>query len=759
MSKKRKRYTPKQEIVGIIIIAISAFIAVGIFTDAAGMVGNKFREICFGLFGLFAYILPPIGIVFGIYVSFFGEKFMHKGTVICTIIISVCIFCIVHLAFSHQITAANYPEYISKSFTLGIESKIGAGAVASLLQYPLFLLFGKIGSYILLGSSILVCILIITNISLRQIQKNIGSRLQERRQLHSSTKSRKQELLKDEGENQKGFAGMKMYTLEDGSVKKLQPLDSDRELDFIPGLPNANSLYYRPGRKQSQKESVDIETETVSIKNEIQNRHFVKGSYKIPPISMLSMPESREYRKQRADSRINANNLERTFEDFGIHAKVINSTTGPAITRFEVQPAPGVKVSRIINLADDIALSLAASKVRIEAPIPGKNAIGIEVPNKERMPVMLREVLDCSEFKNAPSKVSVALGKDIAGRNVIIDLSEMPHLLIAGTTGSGKSVCISTLILSILFKADPSEVKMIMIDPKLVELSCFNGIPHLHIPVVTDAKKAAGALNWALSEMTRRYQVFAEKGAKEITKYNDILTMLGEEKLPWIIVIIDELADLMMVAPREVEDAICRIAQMGRAAGIHLVVATQRPSVDVITGLIKANFPSRIALAVSSQTDSRTILDQGGAEKLLGKGDMLFHTISLPKPIRIQGAFVSDPEVEAVIEYIKSSSAPPKYDEEAIDTIQKLSEGKDSKKSEDSDEDDLLKEAIMLCVEAGQASTSLLQRRFRIGYSRAARLMDEMEAMGIISAQDGSRPRNVLITKMQLSELFGKQES
>ena len=430
-----------------------------------------------------------------------------------------------------------------------------------------------------------------------------------------------------------------------------------------------------------------------------------------------------------------------------MEAKVNQVTVGPTITRYEIQPSPGVKVSKIVNLTDDIALSLAAKSIRMEAPIPGKSAIGIEVPNEIPSMVGLREVLESAEFKKFDSPLAMALGKDISGKPIIGDIGKMPHLLIAGSTGSGKSVCVNTLISSILYKAKPDEVKLLLIDPKVVELANYNGIPHLLIPVVTDPKKAANALNWAVAEMNKRYKMFAEKGVKDITSYNEKC----EEKLPKIVIIIDELADLMMASANDVEDYICRLAQMARAAGMHLIVATQRPSVDVITGVIKANIPSRIAFAVSSQTDSRTILDMGGAEKLLGKGDMLFYPLGASKPVRIQGAFISEHESQNIIDFVKAQvKEEVKYEENIMDTISKVNMEKSS------DEDELLSEAIEFVVESGQGSASMLQRKFKIGFNRAARLIDSMEERGIVGPNEGSKPRKVLMSKQDLQNLEGE---
>lgn len=445
-----------------------------------------------------------------------------------------------------------------------------------------------------------------------------------------------------------------------------------------------------------------------------------------------------------------AKKLEDTLKSFGVDARVINISRGPAVTRYEIQPSPGVKVSKIVNLSDDIALNLAAAGVRIEAPIPGKAAVGIEVPNKEMSAVLLKDIVESREFTKHPSKLVFSVGKDISGETVVADIGKMPHLLVAGATGSGKSVCINSLIMSILFKASPEEVKLLMVDPKVVELGIYNGIPHLLIPVVTDPKKAAGALNWAVQEMVNRYKLFADKGVRDLKGYNAMLKANDEPGiLPQIVIIVDELADLMMVAPNDVEDAICRLAQMARAAGMHLVIATQRPSVDVITGVIKANIPSRISFAVSSQVDSRTILDMSGAEKLLGKGDMLFYPVGEPKPIRVKGSFVSDTEVERVVEFIKTQSYTS-YDENIIEKINDQTTGNDDNPG---DNDELLNQVIDMVVEAGQASVSLVQRKFKVGYSRAARIIDQMEARNIVGRFEGSKPRQVLISKQQWMEM------
>lgn len=494
-----------------------------------------------------------------------------------------------------------------------------------------------------------------------------------------------------------------------------------------------------------------------------QNAQEMPGTYCFPPVTMLDAGKKANPVTETDELQTNGRVLVETLKSFGVQTKILDICRGPAVTRYELQPAAGVKISKITNLADDLAMNLAATGVRIEAPIPGKAAVGIEVPNKAKTVVRMRELIESNSFIRAKSKLTVALGRDIAGQVTVADLSKMPHMLIAGTTGSGKSVCINSLIISTLYKATPDEVRFLMIDPKVVELGIYNGIPHLLVPVVTDPRKAAGALNWAVTEMLGRYKLFAENNVRDLEGYNSLAHSIGYQdengqpmlKMPQIVIIIDELSDLMMAAPNEVEDAICRLAQMARAAGMHLVVATQRPSVDVVTGLIKANIPSRIAFAVSSAVDSRTILDGGGAEKLLGQGDMLFSPVGASKPVRIQGCYVSDSEIESIVEFVKKSRAID-YDENVISEIEKNAVTESAKSSDkggsDELQDPMMEEAIKCVVEAGQASTSLLQRRLRLGYARAGRLVDEMEQMGIVGPHEGSKPRQVLMTYGQWLE-------
>ena len=522
-----------------------------------------------------------------------------------------------------------------------------------------------------------------------------------------------------------------------------------------------------------ESESRSEETETPPVKPAESDARSgttsiakTKNGYQLPPLDLLTKGKGS---KKNNDAHIQEtiDRLQSTLDSFGVRAKVTDHSCGPAVTRFELQPEQGVKVSKIVGLADDIKLNLAAADIRIEAPIPGKAAIGIEIPNKENSAVMLRDLLETDTFQKFPSDIGFAVGKDISGQTVVADIAKMPHLLIAGATGSGKSVCINTIIMSILYKANPEDVKLIMIDPKVVELTAYNGIPHLMIPVVTDPKKAAGALNWAVIEMTKRYQLFAEYNVRNLKGYNkkveEVQAQVNKEeseikKLPQIVVIVDELADLMMVAHGDVEDAIVRLSQLARAAGIHLVIATQRPSVDVITGLIKANVPSRIAFAVSSLVDSRTILDMSGAEKLLGKGDMLFYPTGYPKPVRVQGAFVSDEEVSKVVDFLKEQSSEVTYDPEITSQIENSAAASSSAasasgtQSDNSGRDEYFKQAAELIIESEKASIGMLQRKCKVGFNRAARIMDQLAEAGVVGPDEGTKPRTILMSKEQFEE-------
>ena len=537
-------------------------------------------------------------------------------------------------------------------------------------------------------------------------------------------------------------------------------------------------------KKDNSEEAGDEIAEQLDRAVRSDNSQKEEKKYQFPPIQLLKPKLNSDDSDAMEEMQNNAKKLIDTLTSFGVKASIVNICRGPSVTRYELQPAPGVKISKITNLSDDIALSLAANGVRIEAPIPGKAAVGIEVPNKVVSMVTMRELIDSDKFRNSKSKLTTVLGRDISGEIVVTDLAKMPHLLIAGTTGSGKSVCVNSILMSILYKATPDEVKLLLIDPKMVEFSKYKGIPHLLIPVVSDAKKAAGALAWAVNEMLQRYKIFSEYDCKDIDSYNSLIEKnmnymeknppvvneegeevqpvlevnglpVAKEKMSRVVIAIDELADLMMAAPSEVEDSICRLAQMARAAGMHLILATQRPTVNVITGLIKANVPSRISLKVSSNTDSRTILDTGGGEKLIGRGDMLFSPVGAPKPIRVQGCYASDEEIEGVTHYIKKAYSA-QYNSEIEEKIKRIAaeeiaQGKksgdsDSSSDEGLDVDSKMEEAIKCVIEAGQASTSLLQRRLKVGYARAGRMIDDMEQMGVVGPHQGSKPRDVLMT-------------
>ncbi|WP_313132119.1 FtsK/SpoIIIE family DNA translocase [Anaerocolumna sp.] len=511
-------------------------------------------------------------------------------------------------------------------------------------------------------------------------------------------------------------------------------------------------------RSSSAKSSVagDGEVEPMNINQNLEE----KKEYIFPTVDLLTRPKANAKGMTDKDLKETALKLQKTLESFGVQVTITNVSCGPAVTRYELQPEQGVKVSKITSLADDIKLNLAAADIRIEAPIPGKAAVGIEVPNKENTMVMFRELIEANEFKKHPSDIAFAVGKDIGGQPIVTDIAKMPHLLIAGATGSGKSVCINTLIMSILYKSKPSDVRLIMVDPKVVELSVYNGIPHLLIPVVTDPKKASAALNWAVMEMTERYQKFAELGVRDIKGYNEKVSKVEEfndekyQKMPQIVIIVDELADLMMVAPGEVEDAICRLAQMARAAGLHLIIATQRPSVNVITGLIKANVPSRIAFSVSSAIDSRTIIDGSGAEKLLGKGDMLFFPSGYPKPIRVQGAFVSDKEVSAVVDFLTAQNSSAEYNEEVAQKITSVQANEASGSSPANDRDEYFMEAGKFIIEKDKASIGMLQRVYKIGFNRAARIMDQLAEAGVVGPEEGTKPRKVLMSLEEFEQFI-----
>ena len=746
--RKKKKESISTELVVAILIIISILLAVLIFTKS-GYIGENLSPMLGGLVGFMKYIIPVGTFAMAISIAYKNGEYMNKklmqyaGFILCICVI----LCIIQIFNGNLDENSEFWDFVGEAYNLG-ETNQGGGAVGAIIALPLIKLLGEIGAIILNSAVAIVLLAFMFGIKPTEIVVGISESLKEK-------VKKKNEDVKNEINNKKEKRKNKE---EKNKEKNIEDQITINIPDYIEekdeknkkcnnNIDEHNNLFKQEVEKKEEKTK---EVLTLEHAITIEDEH-----YEFPPIELLEKGEKQVLKGGKKSVTETASKLQKTLYSFGVSAKVEKVSVGPAITRYELKPAEGVRVSKIAKLADDIALNLAAETIRIEAPIPGKQAVGIEVPNKENEIVHLRDIIDSDEFKNSKSKLTMALGKNVAGEVVVTDISKMPHVLIAGSTGSGKSVCINTLITSIIYKAKPSEVKLVMIDPKVVELSVYNGIPHLLIPVVTDPKKAAGALSWAVQEMVNRYSLFAQKGVRDIKGYNaELEKEEGGEKLPQIVIIIDELADLMMVAPNDVEDAICRLAQMARAAGMHLVIATQRPSVDVITGIIKANIPSRIAFAVSSGVDSRTILDMVGAEKLLGKGDMLFAPIGMSKPIRVQGAFVSDKEVEKIVEYIKVNDSETAYREDIIKEIENNSKSdKELDNDPDDDTDPLLMEVIDTVVDLGQASTSFIQRRFKVGYARAGRIIDQMEQRGIISGYEGSKPRQVLISKERWQEL------
>ncbi len=684
------------EIMSIIFIAVSFFITYSLFSSA-GFLGNIIKNILLGLLGIGAYICPIIIFAFGIYFLFAEEKEVSPRKIIGSLILLLCIIIFTHIQnLPENIEHLNFFGYVTYFYVNG---KIdNGGLLGAIIGNFLIGILNYIGTYICLTSLTLISLILLTNKSFFKFvcNKKISERKKNNKNFHEK-KSKKP----------------KLFAIEKNDMKI-----EEKNLD------EKNSSEKISDEKKINEETLDF------------------NKYQFPPIQLLNKKNSNTNQVSKAELAKTSEKLEATLKSFGVEAEIVDVSQGPTVTRYELKPGDGVKVSKISSLADDLALSLAATGIRIEAPVPGKSVVGLEVPNESTDIVFLREIIEDKKFSQFPSKLAFGIGKDIAGKTVVSDISKMPHLLIAGSTGSGKSVCINTLIISLLYKSKPEDVKLLMIDPKVVELGIYNGIPHLLIPVVTDPQKAASALNWAVKEMTRRYNLFAENNVRDMKGYNALKN--GEDLLPQIVIIIDELADLMMVASKEVEAAICRLAQMARAAGLHLIIATQRPSVDVITGLIKANIPSRLAFSVTSGTDSRTILDVSGAEKLLGKGDMLFHPIGSNKPQRIQGAFISDKEVENIVAFVKKNkvdNVDPTMVEEITCTTKFI--------DEDESTDEFFEASIDLIMKKGKASTSMLQRQFRIGYNRAARIMEELENRGIIGPEDGSRPRQILMSKFE----------
>ncbi len=766
---------------GLIWTIIFGFTSLFMYINTDAVLAAAARKLFGGLFGVMSYMIP---IIFGatlIYLVYFKSlgkfwlKFVLSMAALCDMSAMIGIF-------------SSYG--VDSAFRICGEKMTGGGVIGVGIADGMSAIIGSVASFIILLILFVIFACFISNTNIlpymeRGLNKLIGfsgemtEKVKERHEENQRIRREEEARIERERENtftldlsqdvplpeslsdrikKRGKKNPAMDVINDFSedvdsgrvVTKgeiYDDLTADNENIDIYSMSFGDTDETTPQEEKAEKEQCLTEEEKRTYNSELENAMATEVyEYKFPTVDLLD--ESKQISgDKRRELYTKAEQLIAVLDNFGVKAKPVQVTQGPTVTRYEIQPESGIKLSKIVGLADDIALNLAVSTVLI-APVPGKAAtVGVEIPNNNVTPVTIREMLDSPEFKNAKSKLTVCLGKDIGGNVVVGDIAKWPHALIAGATGSGKSVCINTIITSILYKADPSEVKLIMVDPKQVELGVYNGIPHLLIPVVTEAKKAAGALNWAVSEMMRRYELFKNSGVRKLEMYNKLMEKTGGEKIPQLVIIIDELADLMMVAAKEVEDYVCRLAQLARAAGIHLIIATQRPSVDVITGLIKANIPSRIAFFVSSQVDSRTILDKAGAEKLLGMGDMLYFPAGARATTRVQGAFVSDGEVERIVEHIKETSPTTHYSEDLEEHIERISLGENGvTPDKDEDGDALLNDAIKLAIELGKISTSMIQRRLGVGYSRAGRIIDQMEARGIVSPPNGSKPRDVLVS-------------
>ncbi|MBR5472868.1 MAG: DNA translocase FtsK [Clostridia bacterium] len=793
-SKKKTQTINKgnRQLYAIICFAVAIFSLFVVLFKGVNVWTNWLHNPMFSIFGITAYFYP---FLLGAVAILLAKENPSVNT-----IVKVCEIAVLILFVGAFFSACSIPtkELRSEDFTFGkaiVDSwnrtyKFSGGVLGSLIGIPLCLWFGKglaITTFVIL---ILTFVMIITGTQLIPLFKAIAKPA--KIVSEQATTVFRERSAKDENkpDNQKELKVIKGFDVDmevdepektnkrkptiDEIGQKLVSTYNDEEIptptdeDEYTPVDDTDDIdeaiaAAREEAEQTAPEriSVDFKKETDAVTNEISENIDNMPIYKFPPLSLLDSINSADSKTVAAELESTAQRLVDTLKSFGVETQVINVSRGPTVTRYELQPKAGVKISKITSLADDIALNLATAGVRIEAPIPNKAAVGIEVPNRASATVGIREVIESSTFSSSKSKLTVSMGKDIGGNTVVADIAKMPHGLIAGATGSGKSVCINSFIISLLYKASPDEVKLLMVDPKVVELGIYNGIPHLIVPVITEPRKAAGALGWAVNEMEQRYKMFADRDVRNIEGYNKLVESLVDEpevkKMPRIVIIIDELADLMMTAPKEVEDSINRIAAKARAAGIHLLIATQRPSVNVVTGVIKANIPTRIAFAVSSHIDSGTILDCAGAEKLLGRGDMLFRPVGANKPNRIQGCFVSDEEVERVVEFVKSGGNTS-YDDNVMLEIERQAAIEKQQRTgvpEEgaNDDDPVLDEAIKVVVELGQASTSLLQRKLKLGYARAARIIDQMEERGIIGGYEGAKPRQVLITKDQLMEM------
>lgn len=732
---------------GLFLLAVGLLSIAGLrFTRQTGTVGEILSGFLHFVAGDLAIIIPLLVCFLGLKNIFLNKINNCRTRFVGIIILFLLLMVIVHLNLMIEVPLEGMSIY-EASYRMGIQ-KQGGGLIGSLLAIVLFYFFGEIGSYIVVATLGIIAFLLIINISLTQLFNIFGTHVKGLSPKLKPFFLDLYHILFTEEVEEKSvaiisqepvFSESQDFSTASVSEEMIVPSPEKPEAKkFIPENPGVKDL---EGLKGKNNKESKMKTSQLTL---VVNNEEVMGYYSLPELSLLPQRIQVKDKQQDRLAMDRAKVLENTLKNFGVRINNIQVHAGPTVTRYELQPAKGVKVSHIVSLADDLALSMAASGVRIEAPIPGKAAVGIEVPNQMVSPVYLRHVLESPAFMESISPLSIGLGNDIYGNPVVVDLAKMPHLLIAGATGSGKSVCLNSIIVSFLFKSKPDEVKFLLIDPKYVELNTYNGIPHLLSPVISDKKKASVALKKMVKEMEERYERFAREGVRDIISYNDLVRQQGESLkiLPYIIVVIDELADIMMVAPHDVEDAIARLAQMARAAGIHLVIATQRPSVNVITGVIKANITTRIAFAVSSNADSRVILDMGGAEKLIGQGDMLYHPVGVLKPKRIQGAFISEKDVKRIVDFIKGQGI------EAIEQ-KNITESEDEA-GEPGEIDEVFTDALKEVVNSGQASISFLQRKFRIGHVRAGRLIDEMERMGIVSGYEGSKARRVLITPEQL---------
>lgn len=732
--QKQSNQMRKQRMQALILFSIGVILLFGLLNLSTGFVTDRLLWGFQWLFGKSAGILAALFFVLSFQV-FRGKKLtVWSG-------LDFFVFFFILLAMAELLTypagsfSGNFSNLLAgRTEDLRVHLVSTGGVIGLGVTYVLIAAIGRMASFVILAT--ILCFYMIHLFYTDEIKERWESF---RRQNSNNREKKIREKKIMEPKQKRSRKKAKADQPAEPLVMEPEMIDDCPSVEEIPNTQDASVPHRKVIRKKAEEPM-----ETISPKMESK-------AYQKPGLDLLNRNKNNMSRAN-AQATQQGQQLVALLQSFGVESKILNISYGPSITRFELQPAPGVKISRIKNLSDDIALGMASADVRIEAPIPGKKAIGIEVPNEKKQMVLFREVIETDVFSSSPSNLTIGLGKTIAGKPLIADIEKMPHLLIAGATGSGKSVCVNTIICSILYKASPDEVKLLLIDPKMVELSVYNHIPHLLIPVVTDPKKASSALHWAVSEMTKRYQLFKEEGVRNYRAYNERMEMReNAQSLPQIVIIIDELADLMMTSPGEVEDSICRLAQMARAAGIHLIVATQRPSVDVITGLIKANIPSRISFAVSSQVDSRTILDMAGAEKLLGKGDMLFYPVGASKPIRTQGAFISEGEVSRLVD---SLAQPANFREELVQELEK-------EKNEISGDalDALYEDALQLVIDEQRASTSLIQRRLKVGYARAGRIIDQLEENGMISGHQGSKARSVLVDADYLEQSNEREDS